>query len=116
MPSAELGSSQILQALSRKIAISDSVSLRALAQETEGYSGADLQAIMYNAHLEVVHEAVAADTQKDEPTQANGVQNQVVDFTTFGGSSDGAVTARAERAAMERRVRQFFQRRFLLRG
>ncbi|KAG8912248.1 Peroxisome biosynthesis protein pex1, partial [Tulasnella sp. 408] len=95
---------EILQALSRKIAISDSVSLRALARETEGYSGADLQAIMYNAHLEVVHEAVAADTQKDEPTQANGVQNQVVDFTTFGGSSDGAVTARAERAAMERRL------------
>lgn len=65
---------------------------------------------MYNAHLEIVHEAVAVDTQKDESTQANGVQNQVVDFTTFGGSSDGGVTARAERAAMERRVSQFFQR------
>ncbi|KAG9051589.1 Peroxisome biosynthesis protein pex1 [Tulasnella sp. UAMH 9824] len=100
---------EILQALSRKIAISDSVSLRALAQETEGYSGADLQAIMYNAHLEVVHEAVAADNQKDESTQANGVQNQIVDFTTFGGSSDGAVTARAERAAMERRLLESFK-------
>ncbi|KIO34777.1 hypothetical protein M407DRAFT_64085, partial [Tulasnella calospora MUT 4182] len=96
---------EILQALSQKISISDSVSLRALAEETEGYSGADLQAIMYNAHLEVVHEAVAADTHKDEATQANGVQNQLVDFTTFGGSSNSVVTARADRAAMERRVR-----------
>ncbi|KAG9019479.1 Peroxisome biosynthesis protein pex1 [Tulasnella sp. 427] len=95
---------EILQALSRKIAISDTVDLRDLAQETEGYSGADLQAIIYNAHLEVVHEAVAADGHNEESTQANGVHSQIIDFTAFGGSSGGTIAARAERAAMERRL------------
>lgn len=27
--------------------------------ETEGFSGADLQAVVYNAHLEVVHASIA---------------------------------------------------------
>ena len=33
-----------------------SESLRFLAQSTKNYSGADLQAVMYNAHLEAVHD------------------------------------------------------------
>lgn len=31
-----------------------------IAAETEGFSGADLQAVMYNAHLEVVQASIAS--------------------------------------------------------
>ncbi|KAL9040531.1 MAG: hypothetical protein Q9214_004449, partial [Letrouitia sp. 1 TL-2023] len=48
----------ILQALSKKLRISDDVlknGLQEVARRTEGYSGADLQALIYNAHLEAIH-------------------------------------------------------------
>lgn len=38
--------------------LSDSVSLKEIAEETEGYSGADLQAVLYNAYLEAIHKIV----------------------------------------------------------
>lgn len=50
---------QILQALSKKLVLDDGVMLDQIAAETEGFSGADLQAVMYNAHLEVVQASIA---------------------------------------------------------
>ncbi len=52
----------ILQALSKKLRLSPDVlnnvnpqeSLHEIALRTEGYSGADLQAVIYNAHLEAI--------------------------------------------------------------
>lgn len=54
----------IVQALSKKLHISQDIlgasdpheTLREVALRTEGYSGADLQAVIYNAHLEAVHD------------------------------------------------------------
>jgi len=46
----------ILNALSRKLELGPSVDVRELAKKCEGYSGADLQALLYNAHLEAIHE------------------------------------------------------------
>ncbi|ORX46363.1 AAA-domain-containing protein [Piromyces finnis] len=46
----------ILNALSRKLELGTSVDVRELAKKCEGYSGADLQALLYNAHLEAIHE------------------------------------------------------------
>lgn len=54
----------ILRALSKKLHMSPTIlndshdahqSLVEVARRTEGYSGADLQAVMYNAHLEAIH-------------------------------------------------------------
>ncbi|OUM60389.1 hypothetical protein PIROE2DRAFT_32646, partial [Piromyces sp. E2] len=46
----------ILNALSRKLELGPSVDVTELAKKCEGYSGADLQALLYNAHLEAIHE------------------------------------------------------------
>ncbi|KAH0541899.1 hypothetical protein FGG08_003619 [Glutinoglossum americanum] len=56
----------ILRALSKKLKIDPQIldgrdgqqsgSLREAARRTEGYSGADLQAVIYNAHLEAIHD------------------------------------------------------------
>ena len=67
----------ILQALSKKLHISRSVldgsdvheSLVEVARRTEGYSGADLQAVIYNAHLEAIHDFLD-DRHPKERTQS----------------------------------------------
>ncbi|KAL8868826.1 MAG: hypothetical protein Q9174_004727 [Haloplaca sp. 1 TL-2023] len=52
----------ILGAVSRKLKLDSNMvgqgrhSLHEVAERTEGYTGADLQAIVYNAHLEAIHE------------------------------------------------------------
>jgi len=51
---------EILQALSKKLTFAPSVDLEDISLETEGFSGADLQALVYNAHLEVVHSSIAS--------------------------------------------------------
>ncbi|UZJ54732.1 hypothetical protein CBS101457_004052 [Exobasidium rhododendri] len=50
---------EILQVVSSgKIQLDSTVSLPEWARRTEGFSGADLQALLYNANLEAVHESM----------------------------------------------------------
>ncbi|KAJ4370550.1 Peroxisome biosynthesis protein pex1 [Neocucurbitaria cava] len=70
----------ILKAVTRKLHLAPSVlesshhsgeNLREIAQRTEGYSGADLQAVVYNAQLEAIHD-VLGDTDLGDPTKSGG--------------------------------------------
>ena len=64
----------ILKAVTRKLHLAPSIistdssgdNLREIAQRTEGYSGADLQAVVYNAQLEAIHD-VLGDTDLSAP-------------------------------------------------
>lgn len=74
-----------------------------MAKATDGYSGADLQALVYNAHLEVVHASIAS-TQRNE--SSSGVAEDVsIKYTVLGGSTEQKVASRAEEAALQRRVK-----------
>ncbi|KAJ4342809.1 Peroxisome biosynthesis protein pex1 [Ascochyta clinopodiicola] len=91
----------ILKAVTRKLHLAPSVlstdpageNLREIAQRTEGYSGADLQAVVYNAQLEAIHD-VLGDTDfsappqgkkngSSTPTNARDKDKGVPDFTYF---------------------------------
>ena len=48
----------ILNALSKDLPLDSSVNFSALADATEGFTGADLKAVLYNAQLEAVHKAL----------------------------------------------------------
>ncbi|DAA73930.1 TPA_exp: Uncharacterized protein A8136_3916 [Trichophyton benhamiae CBS 112371] len=63
----------IIQALSGKLKLSDDVMSRLyeIAGRTEGYSGADLQAVVYNAHLEAIHDALGDRTPAPETTKSS---------------------------------------------
>ncbi|KAJ7923237.1 P-loop containing nucleoside triphosphate hydrolase protein [Mycena leptocephala] len=74
----------ILQAVARKILFSQTVDIDAIAAATEGYSGADLQALLYNAHLEVVHSSIAGSSLDDRPSTLE--EDAPVQFTVIGGS------------------------------
>ncbi|KAJ9606199.1 Peroxisome biosynthesis protein pex1 [Cladophialophora chaetospira] len=72
----------ILKAVSTKLHLTPEVENRLLgvAQRTEGFSGADLQALMYNAHLEAIHDllgdkSTSTTASKDNPLP-NGTTSQ----------------------------------------
>ena len=69
----------ILNALSRKLELGDDVDLYALAEQTVNYTGADLQAMLYNSHLEAVHHVISA---TEEPVNGNGDVKRL-SFTKF---------------------------------
>lgn len=119
--SCQLGSIadlQILTALSRKLCLADEVDLEAISLDTDGFSGADLQAMMYNAHLEVIHaqiDSAASDKAKDQQQvngegkgkgkgkgKANGTQQEETKVAYR--SIPEFIGSRAERAAFEARV------------
>ncbi|KAF3005703.1 Peroxisome biosynthesis protein pex1 [Curvularia kusanoi] len=69
----------ILKAVTRKLHLAPSIldtspsstqNLREIARRTDGYSGADLQAVVYNAQLEAIHD-VLGDTDATAPTSSN---------------------------------------------
>ncbi|KAF7375905.1 putative peroxisomal biogenesis AAA ATPase pex1 [Mycena sanguinolenta] len=94
----------ILQAVARKVTLSPSVDIDEIAAATAGYSGADLQALLYNAHLEVVHSSIAS-TALDDRAPARD-DDTAVQFTVIGGDSKTKVTSKADEMALQRRLRQ----------
>ncbi|KAJ7782814.1 P-loop containing nucleoside triphosphate hydrolase protein [Mycena metata] len=90
----------ILQAVARKVLVSPSVQIDEIAAATEGYSGADLQALLYNAHLEVVHSSISGTPLDGGPSTR---EDEVpVQFTVIGGSKT-KVTSKADEMALQRR-------------
>ena len=85
----------ILKAVTRKMHLAPSVlstepsgeNLREIAQRTEGYSGADLQAVVYNAQLEAIHD-VLGDTDlsapsKNKTSSSGGDAKGIPEFSYF---------------------------------
>lgn len=64
----------IIQAVSKKLKLSVEVESRVdeIASRTEGYSGADIQAVVYNAHLEAIHDLLG-DRSSTMGPKKNGV-------------------------------------------
>jgi peroxin-1 len=99
--------------------VSPDVDFDYLADATEGFSGADLQALLYNAHLEVVHASVgelstsAPSSNGGDETSSNNNDDIQIEYTSFGGSAQNAVKSRAEQMAMQHRVRKYITFPFL---
>ncbi|ORY80196.1 P-loop containing nucleoside triphosphate hydrolase protein [Leucosporidium creatinivorum] len=98
----------IMEACSRKIALAPSVDLSAYAAKTEGFSGADLQALVYNAHLDAIHESLTAHESavaENSDDKAKG-EEQDITYTAFGGTEVQAakVLSRAEQASVNKRL------------
>ncbi|KAF7970317.1 hypothetical protein HWV62_24390 [Athelia sp. TMB] len=95
----------ILKAVSGKVSIASDIDWSYIAESTEGFSGADLQALVYNAHLEVVHSSIAANPVLD--LQASGeAEGEEVKYVALGGEKGRGAVSRAEESAIQRRLRQ----------
>ncbi|KAI8639618.1 P-loop containing nucleoside triphosphate hydrolase protein [Parasitella parasitica] len=74
---------EILEALASKMQLASDVDLKVYAEKTEGFSGADLQGFLYNAHLEAIHGAIDIDSFKEAQNtkstkKANGDKSDFV--------------------------------------
>ncbi|XP_062096210.1 peroxisomal ATPase PEX1 isoform X2 [Humulus lupulus] len=56
---------EILRVLSRKLPLASDVDLDAIAHMTEGFSGADLQALLSDAQLEAVHDLLGGESMHE---------------------------------------------------
>ncbi|KAA8906677.1 hypothetical protein TRICI_005100 [Trichomonascus ciferrii] len=99
----------ILQAVQAKMTLSPEVSLEELAGKTQGYSGADLQALLYNAYLNAIHDVVDVDINNDDST-ANDTNNsleyfqtKVSDYTSTA-TANGSTLSAAERAKTTKKL------------
>ena len=92
--------------------ISSPVDLDALSRDTEGFSGADLQALVYNAHLEVVHDTISVHSPPETSQSESGSTRsssqetaETIKYTVLGANADTTkVLSRAEETALQRRV------------
>jgi peroxin-1 len=101
MPSEE-DRKDILQAVSRKVKLGPSVDFEEIARLTEGYTGADLQSLVYNAHLQVVHASINATS-----TRRSGQEEEKrIQYVTLGAVGEQNNLPRAEESAMQKRLQQ----------
>lgn len=92
------------------MALADDVDLESISRATNGFTGADLQALVYNANLEAVHETI----DQKSPDDASGKgkargdpdKHQNIRYVTFGPEgSEKKVLSAAEEMAFQRQVR-----------
>lgn len=122
----------VLRAVTRSLRVNPGIldesrerqGIREIAARTEGYSGADLQAVAYNAQLEAIHDVLGDgdltvdenSSSKTDKKQQNGVSSSerkkpsTVDFMHFRFSDEDAPpsdspSAAAEAAALGERAR-----------
>ena len=93
---------QILKVVGQKVSVSPSVDLDEVAAATDGYSGADLQALVYNAHLEVIHDSLASTSDKQMMPRESEDESPLK-FTLLGESK---TTSMADEMALRSRVGQ----------
>jgi peroxin-1 len=80
-----------------------------IASKTQGLSGADLQALVYNAHLDVVHASIAEQSQKKPVPNGNkggASKEDPVKYRQVAPVSKESIS-RADRSAMENRVSRY---------
>lgn len=68
----------ILTVLSRKLPLASDVNLEAVADITEAFSGADLQALLSDAQLAAVHDFLDSATITDEPNKLPLITNNLL--------------------------------------
>ncbi|KAF8627831.1 hypothetical protein AX15_004249 [Amanita polypyramis BW_CC] len=93
----------ILKAISRKVSMSSEIDLEEIAAATEGYSGADLQALLYNAHLAVVHDSIDVESSLGQSIRMN--EEIAIEYVAFGPAAN-TVKSKEEEMALQTRLRQ----------
>jgi len=108
----------ILRVISNdKIQLDETVNLQNWANRTEGFSGADLQALLYNANLEAVHENMNVAEEKLQHSQEEEEQQRQkkstssgqkgekpIQFFSFGEKSTKTKLSGAEYQALQKRM------------
>lgn len=87
------------------MALAPDVDVERYARLTEGYSGADLQALVYNAHLDAVHASIAQAENELPSVSPLSAHAAMAQYAIVGGAADKSILSRAEQAVRDMRVR-----------
>ncbi|KAG6837810.1 hypothetical protein H0H93_016178 [Arthromyces matolae] len=96
---------EILEAVGRRVSTSSSVDWEEIASKTEGFSGADLQALVYNAHLDSIHRSIQTSSDIKVTNPLFNDDGPVL-FKVFGGGLVSEHQSKAEQSSLEKRLRQ----------
>jgi len=107
MPSLD-DRADILRAIARKIALADDVDLDDWARRTDGYSGADLQALLYNANLEAINEVIRTSEADEAQDEGDASAPHDVPFMALT-PGQGNAQSQAAQAALHDRFRRMLQ-------
>lgn len=66
----------IIQTVTKKMSLGAHINLKYIAEQTEGFSGADIQALCYNAYLNAVHRKLQNDTLEEEKVSNSNSKTQ----------------------------------------
>lgn len=95
----------ILKSITTKMDLADDVQLEEIAEKTNGFSGADMQGLGYNAYLKAVHVRLEELEAKDNAEQDKDVDETAVEFFKVGG--DQLKLKNAERVKLLHQIQQF---------
>ncbi|KAL1923883.1 uncharacterized protein VTP21DRAFT_6918 [Calcarisporiella thermophila] len=97
---------EILSCLASKMSLDKSIDLRNYSRRSEGFTGADLQAFLYNAYLEAIHDCVSAESLS-RTRKLEGEEEEMA-FTAFESIEGEGVKSQnitvAERGLISRRL------------
>ncbi|KAF9191576.1 Peroxisome biosynthesis protein pex1 [Haplosporangium sp. Z 767] len=84
---------EILACLARKMEVAEDIDLMECARRTEGLTGADLQAVLYNAHLEAIRVAIEKDEAVKKAHQSSqggtGASSPIPEGSSVSSGGDG---------------------------
>lgn len=93
----------ILHAIAQSIHVDETVDFAYWGKRTDGFSGADLQALLYNAHLETINAAIGPVDRTDTSKNVRAADVEYVAIRPTDAPPAKAQTG-AERAAMSERL------------
>ncbi|KAI5970784.1 PEX1 [Candida margitis] len=96
----------ILKSITAKMDLRDDVKLEEIAEKTNGFSGADMQGLGYNAYLKAVHVRLEELEAKDNAEQDQDVDESAVEFFKVG---DQAKLKSTDRVKLLHQIQQFVQ-------
>ncbi len=91
---------EILLAVGRKMKLNETVDLEDIARRCDGFTGADLQALLYNAQIEAVHDVIDSEVRDDSPKRS-GVPLVTMDHVERSFSSTRPSLSKKEIARLE---------------
>ena len=108
-----------MQVVSQKISVAPNVDWDALAEATEGFSGADLQALVYNAHLEAITSSLETSknssdrkgkgkAREDGAAVSSTEEEKPIQYFVVGREDGNAPRSKAEENALQQRVSHRF--------
>ncbi|KAI5960775.1 PEX1 [Candida pseudojiufengensis] len=98
----------ILVSITNKMDLSDDVDLSIIAKETNGFSGADMQGLGYNAYLKAVHvrlEAIEAEENSKQDSSNN--DDSSIEFFKVSSDEKNLKMKNTERVKLLHQIQQF---------